>query len=198
VGDLAKDRPPAAVTLFAPKASLVVRSDMHSAIQYLLLTAATQIHSPPGIFQRAGQFPAAEAIEFPLSNDALQFYKSGRPFLQNYMPFWMASLTGRLLILLIPIVGVLYPLMRLLPALYDWFMRRKITRLYGELRFLEHDMEARGRMAKNGDTKIDDMPERLDLLEKQANRLRVPTAYASMLYMLRNHIALVRQRLQEH
>ena len=32
VGDLAKDRPPAAVTLFAPKASLVVRSDMHSAI----------------------------------------------------------------------------------------------------------------------------------------------------------------------
>jgi hypothetical protein len=42
------------------------------------------------------------------------------------------------------------------------------------------------------------MPERLDLLEKQANRLRVPMAYASMLYMLRNHIALVRQRLQEH
>jgi TRAP-type uncharacterized transport system substrate-binding protein len=198
VGDLAKDRPPAAVTLFAPKASLVVRNDLHSAIQYLLLTAATQIHSPPGIFQRAGQFPAAEAIEFPLSNDALQFYKSGRPFLQNYMPFWMASLTGRLLILLIPIVGVLYPLMRLLPMLYDWFMRRKITRLYGELRFLEHEMEARGRMAKNGDTKIDDMPERLDLLEKQANRLRVPMAYASMLYMLRNHIALVRQRLQEH
>jgi hypothetical protein len=26
----------------------------------------------------------------------------------------------------------------------------------------------------------------------------VPTAYASMLYMLRHHIALVRQRLQEH
>ena len=42
------------------------------------------------------------------------------------------------------------------------------------------------------------MPARLDLLEKQANGLRVPLAYASMLYMLRNHIALVRQRLQEH
>jgi hypothetical protein len=105
----------------------------------------------------------------------------------------MASFTGRLLILLIPIVGVLYPLMRLLPALYDWFMRRKITRLYGELRFLEHDMEARGHADRIGD-----MAARLDLLEKQANRLRVPAAYASMLYMLRNHIALVRQRLQEH
>jgi TRAP transporter TAXI family solute receptor len=193
VGDLAKNRPPSDVTMFAPKASLIVRNDLHSALQYLLLNVATQIHSSPGIFRRAGQFPAAEAIEFPLSNVALQFYKSGRPFLQNYLPFWMASLVGRLLILLIPIVGLLYPMMRFLPMLYDWFMRRKITRLYGELRFLEHEMEARG----NAD-RIGDMAARLDLLEKQANRLRVPAAYASMLYMLRNHIALVRQRLHAH
>jgi TRAP transporter TAXI family solute receptor len=198
VGDLAKNRPPSDVTMFAPKASLIVRNDLHSALQFLLLNTATLIHSSPGIFRRAGQFPAAEAIEFPLSNVALQFYKSGRPFLQNYLPFWMASLMGRLLILLIPILGLLYPMMRFLPMLYDWFMRRKITRLYGELRFLEHDMEARGATARSGDSKIDDMPARLDLLEKQANRLRVPAAYASMLYMLRNHIALVRQRLQEH
>jgi TRAP transporter TAXI family solute receptor len=198
VGDLAKNRPPADVTMFAPKASLIVRNDLHSAIQYLLLNAATQIHSPASIFRRAGQFPAAEAVEFPLSSEALQFYKSGRPFLQNYLPFWMASFTGRLLILLIPIVGVLYPLMRVLPMVYDWFMRRKITRLYGELRFLEHEMEARGATAGHDDIKSGDMAARLDLLEKQANGLRVPMAYASMLYMLRNHIALVRQRLQEH
>jgi hypothetical protein len=198
VGDLAKDRPPSEVTLFAPKASLVVRNDLHSAIQYLLLDTATQIHSPRGIFQRAGQFPAAEAIEFPLSDEAFQFYKSGQPFLQHHLPFWMASLTGRLLILLIPIVGLLYPMTRFLPMLYDWFMRRKITRLYGELRFLEHDLEAVGATARCGDTKIDDVPARLDLLEKQANRLRVPAAYASMLYMLRNHIALVRERLRKH
>jgi TRAP transporter TAXI family solute receptor len=193
VGDLAKNRPPSDVTMFAPKASLIVRNDLHSALQFLLLNVATQIHSSPGIFRRAGQFPAAEAIEFPLSDVALQYYKSGRPFLQNYLPFWMASLAGRLLILLIPIVGLLYPMMRFLPMLYDWFMRRKITGLYGELRFLEHEMEARG----NAD-RIGDMAARLDLLEKQANRLRVPAAYASMLYMLRNHIALVRQRLHAH
>ena len=101
---------------------------------------------------------------------------------------------GRLLILLIPILGLLYPMMRLLPFLYDWFMRQKITRLYGELRFLEHDMEASGATVTNGE--VGDMAARLDLLEKQANRLRVPPAYASMLYMLRNHIALVRERLQ--
>jgi len=63
VGDLAKDLPPADVTLFASKASLVVRKDFHAAIQYLLLSTAVQIHSGVGMFHRAGRFPAAEGIE---------------------------------------------------------------------------------------------------------------------------------------
>ena len=52
----------------APKASLVVRNDLHPAIQYLLLEAATEIHSGPGMFRKAGQFPAAESIDLPLSS----------------------------------------------------------------------------------------------------------------------------------
>jgi TRAP transporter TAXI family solute receptor len=189
VGDLARSRPPTDVALFAPKASLAVRKDLHSALQFLLLNTAMQVHSAPGIFQRAGQFPAAEAIDLPLSSDAIQFYKSGRPFLQNYLPFWMASLITRLLIVLIPILGVLYPLMRALPALYGWIMRSKISRLYGELRFLEDELETGG---PNRDTEATTV--RLDRLEHQANRLKVPLAYASMLYLLRDHIALVRER----
>jgi TRAP transporter TAXI family solute receptor len=190
MGDLAKNRPASDVALFAPKASLVVRKDLSSAIQFLLLTAAVQIHSGPGVFQRAGQFPAADTADVSMSADALQFYKSGRPFLQNYLPFWMASLVGRLLILLIPILGVLYPLMRFLPALYGWIMRSKISRLYGELRFLEDQMQA-GRPGADKNKIVAE----LDRLEEQANHLRVSTGYASMLYMLRNHIALVRERL---
>jgi TRAP-type uncharacterized transport system substrate-binding protein len=190
VGDLANNRPPADVELFAAKASLVVREDVHSAIQFLLLNAAVQIHSRPGILRRPGQFPAAEAIDLPLSNEANQFYRSGRPFLQNYLPFWAASLAGRMLIVLIPIVGILYPLLRLVPAIYGWVMRRRVARLYGELRFLEDELVAR-RDASEERTIV----ERLDNLERQANRLRIPAAYASMVYMLRHHIDLVRQRL---
>ena len=59
-------------------------------------------------------------------------------------PFWVAELLGTLILLLIPILGVLYPLMRSLPPLYSWLMRSKIARIYGELRFLEDEMmEAR-------------------------------------------------------
>ncbi len=190
VGDLANSRPPSDVELFAPKASLVVRNDVHSALQFLLLNAAVQIHSGPGIFRRAGQFPAAEAIDVPLSDEAIQFYKSGRPFLQNYLPFWAASLAARLLVVLIPILGILYPLLRFLPAIYGWMMRRKISRLYGELRFLEDELETR-REQKDSSSIV----QRLDHLKRQANQLRIPAAYASLVYVLRHHIDLVRQRL---
>jgi TRAP transporter TAXI family solute receptor len=189
VGDLANDRPPADVTLFAAKASLVVRKELHPAIQYLLLSTAMQVHSGVSMFNRSGRFPAAEGIELPLSTEAVQFYKSGLPFLQNNLPFWMASLAGRLLVLLIPIVAVLYPMMRFLPALYGWLMRRKIARLYGELRFLEDEIAGAG--AGNAAQLI----ARLDHLESQANQLRMPIAYESLLYLLRTHIGVVRNRL---
>ncbi|HKB22962.1 MAG TPA: TAXI family TRAP transporter solute-binding subunit, partial [Methyloceanibacter sp.] len=70
VTDLARDQPPADVTLIATKTSLVVREDLHPALQYLLLNAATEIHSGPSIFNRANEFPAAEAIDMPLSSEA--------------------------------------------------------------------------------------------------------------------------------
>jgi len=194
VGDLAKDLPPTDVVLFAPKASLIVRKDLHPAIQYLLLEAAAQIHSGPGVFRHAKEFPAAEVVDIPLSSEAQRFYKSGPPFLHNYLPFWMASLVGKLAILLIPILGVLYPMMRFLPRLYDWIMRSRILRMYGELRLLEDEMTA----ARNSGRDTRDMIARLDRLEYQANQLRVPVAYASMLYMLRNHIDLVREGSNKH
>src|SRR5262249_50330622 len=104
------------------------------------------------------------------------------------------ALIGKLIILLIPIVGVLYPMTQLLPRLYDWAMRSKVLRMYGELRLLEDEMTN----ARGTGRDLHDMIARLDRLEDQANRLRMPVAYASMLYVLRNHIDLVREGLKKH
>jgi len=106
----------------------------------------------------------------------------------------MAALLGKLIILLIPILGVLYPMMRFLPALYDWAMRSKVLRMYGELRLLEDEMAH----ARGGGGDMREVITRLDRLEEQANHLRVPVAYASELYMLRNHIDLVREGVRKH
>ena len=100
VGDMAGNRPPADVAVLAPETSLVVRNDLHPAIQALLLDAATEVHSGPGVFQKAGRFPAAEPVDLPLSDPAHRYYKSGRPFLQRYLPFWAAAFLEQLLVLL--------------------------------------------------------------------------------------------------
>jgi hypothetical protein len=177
--------------LFALKASLVVRQDLHPAIQYLLLDAAEKIHFGPGIFHKAGYFPSAEAIDLPLSDEARDFYRSGRPFLQRHLPFWLAVLIDQLLILIIPMAGVLYPLLHYVPALYGWEMRRRIFQLYGELRLLEQELESR-----RGGQNTGDLTARLDQLEKKANSLRVSVSYSNMVYTMRSHIRLVRESLK--
>jgi TRAP-type uncharacterized transport system substrate-binding protein len=190
VGDLSMNRPPADVVLLAAKASLAVRADLHPAIQHLLLSAAVQIHSQPGIFQKAGQFPAAESIDLPLSDEAQRFYKTGRPFLQEHLPFWIATLVERVLVVFVPLAALLLPMSKFLPQTYDWFMRSKIMRLYEEMRLIESEMEAQGH---GHDASF--INAKLDQLDQRANRLSLPTTYASMLYGLRSHIDLIRGRL---
>jgi len=192
VGDLAKNLPPTDVTLIAPKASLVVRKDMHPALQYLLLEAASQIHSSPGFFQRAGQFPAPETIDLPLSSDARHFYKSGPPFLQRYLPFWLAVFGERLLIFLIPLVGVVYPLLQFMPSIYDWLMRRRIFKIYKELKSLELQL-----VKPRAGLDMDELRSRLDRLEERVNNLRIPVTFMPMAYSLRQHIDMAREWLEK-
>jgi len=191
VGNLATNRPAADVNLVASEASLIVRKDLHPAIKSLLLEAATEVNSAGGLFQRRGQFPAPERVDLPISTDARQFYRSGPPFLQRYLPYGWAVLVSRILVLLIPIVGVAYPLLRSAPALYAWNMRRRVFRLYGELKLIEIEHDARGGQAD------DELRSRLQRLADRANHLYVPPAFAQFLYQLRYHIGLVRERLQQ-
>jgi hypothetical protein len=157
----------------------------------LLLDAATEVHSGPGVFHKSGQFPAAERVDLPLSTEARQFHKSGRPFLQRYLPFWLAVLAGRLLVLLIPVVGVAYPLLRFLPAVYGWSMRRRVFKLYGELKHLELQLEDKTQTQTR-----EELIGRLNRLEARANHLRLPVGFADLHYTLREHISLVRSHLQ--
>jgi TRAP-type uncharacterized transport system substrate-binding protein len=189
--DLANDRPPADIQLLASKSILAVRADLHSALQYLLLTAATEIHSRSGIFQRAEQFPVAESVDLPLSADAERFHKSGRPFLQEQLPFWFAVLIGKALFILVPLAAVTYPIFRFLPMLYDWMMRSKIDNLYGEMRSVEDTMEGQAH-----DLDAPAVMARIDQLEQRAIHLRLPNSYDSSLYTVRIHIGLLRSHLE--
>jgi TRAP-type uncharacterized transport system substrate-binding protein len=191
VGDLATNRPPEDVVLVAPKASLVVRGDLHEAVQYLLLDATTRLRARPGIFHKAGAFPAPEAIDFPLSDEAARYYRSGRPFLQRYLPFWVAVRLERLLLILIPVIGLLLPIANGAAGAFRAFVEQRVTALYSELTAVEAAIES----MPEGEAHAA-LLQRLDELALRARRLRIPLQFSPMRYALVDHIRLVRERLE--
>ena len=52
--DLSADLPPADVTMLSVSSSLIVRRDLHPALQYLMLEVAKNTHREPDVFQRYG------------------------------------------------------------------------------------------------------------------------------------------------
>ena len=191
VADLVRDYPPHDVTLLAPTANLVVRDDLHPALQSLLLQAATEVHGRAGFFQRAGEFPVYKDRLLPLSPEAARYFKSGPPFLQRYLPFWLAVLIDRLMVLLIPVFALMIPLLKVAPAIYSWRVRSKVFRCYGELKYLEEDLKQRFDAAK-----LREYRSRLEVLDDEARGLKVPLAFTDLVYTLREHVNLVRQTLK--
>ncbi len=188
--DLVNNIPAHDVSLVSPTASLLVRRDLHPAHMDLLLQAAAETHSAPGIFHRPGEFPRAQGIDFPIAPEAERYFKSGKPFLQRYLPFWAATLIDRMVVMLIPLFAVLIPVFKFAPTLYGWRVRSRIYRRYGELKFLEAEVERHPNLEQR-----DEWLKQLDGIERDVNRIPAPLAFSDMLYTLRGHIGLVRDAI---
>lgn len=188
VVDLARDLPPADRRLVAPTASLVAREGLHPALVQLFVQAAQQVHGGAGWFQRKGDFPNAASGEWPIADEAQRFYRNGVPWLQRYLPFWLANVADRMWLALLGIVAVLIPLARVLPPLYEFRIRRRVFRWYAQLRAVD---EARGQRPAS------ELLAELDDIETRVGHVTVPLSYADELYSLRGHIEMVRQRLRD-
>ena len=190
VVDLQRNLPPEDVRLLAPAANMVVSGEMHPAIAELLLQAMASVHRDGDWFSGPGEFPQAGLLAYPLADEAARYYKNGPPFLQRYLPFWAASLVDRLKVMLLPLVLMMLPLFKVLPPIYNWRMGARIYRWYDELEALEEAVVATPATERAA------LAARLDRIEDGVRRVRVPASYGRQLYHLRQHIQLVRSRLQ--
>ena len=187
VVDLAQDMPAADVHMVAPTATLVAREGLHPALAQLFVQAAQQVHGEPGWFQHKGDFPNARDGERELAGEAQRFYRNGVPWLQRYLPFWLANLIDRMWLALLSIVAVLIPLARVVPPLIELRIRSRVFRWYGQLRAIEAASAARPAPALLAE---------LDDIETKVAQIQVPLSYADELYALKSHIQFVRRRLQ--
>jgi hypothetical protein len=190
--DLGKNEPPRTVTLVGPTVELVARQSLHPALSDLLIGAAREIHGGPGLFRTAGEFPAPLARDFPISPDAERYYKSGGKFLYKKLPFWLANIIDRLIVVLVPLLVILVPASRFLPTAYRWLMRNRIYRWYGALMAVERQV-LRGIAPEQRES----IAQRLEAIEKAVNELKMPVSYAEQLFVLRDHVRTVRQHLRD-
>jgi TRAP-type uncharacterized transport system substrate-binding protein len=190
--DLAKNEPPRTVTLVGPTVELVARNHLHPAISDLLIGAAREIHGGPGLFRTAGEFPAPLARDFPISPDAERYYKSGGKFLYKKLPFWLANLIDRLIVVMVPLLVILVPASRFLPTVYRWLMRNRIYKWYGALMMVERQLLRNPSLQER-----EVIAQRIDAIEKAVNELKMPVSYAEQLFVLRDHVRTVRRHLRD-
>jgi uncharacterized protein len=191
--DLGRDLPPKDYHLIAPTATLVAREKLHPALVDLFVQSASEIHAGAGWFNRQGEFPTAHYTEIPVARDAEKFYKNGPPFLQRYMPFWLANFFERMWVVIVALGALILPLSRIVPPLYVWKVRSRVYRWYGKLRAVEQTVEDVPPEKRAGIYQA--QLERLNEIEEKVNQISIPLSFAEELYRLRSHIDMVRKRI---
>jgi hypothetical protein len=187
VVDLAANIPPRDVRLVAPTTALLNHKGTHPAVLQLFVQAGNDIHGGAGWFKRAREYPNLLNNELPISAEAERSIKNDKPFLQRYLPFWVANLVERMWLVMGIIIAIMLPLSRIVPPLYEFRVRSRIFKWYGQLRDIE------GRIEGTGDNKA--LLAELDALEARAEKIAVPLSYTDELYALRSNIHLVRKKL---
>jgi TRAP transporter TAXI family solute receptor len=188
--DLGRNLPAEPLTLVSPTVELVARSALHPALSDMLIEAAREVHGRSTLFQKAGEFPAPLEHEYPISDDAARYYKTGKTLAYRYLPFWLASIVNRIIVVIVPLVVILVPGFKLVPWAYRWRISRRIYRRYAELMALERAAFLDTTKQESGK-----LLERLDKIEEQVIKLKLPGSFAEQGYILRNHINFVRSRL---
>lgn len=190
--DFAKDMPPHDIQLVGPTVELIARPKLHPALIDLLLEAAKEVHGPAGIFRRRGEFPADEEHDFQISPESERWHKNGRTFLYRTLPFSLASLVNQVLVAIVPVLVLLIPGLKLIPAIFKWRVKLLFYRWYRALLAVEKQLSQPMTPAKR-----EELTAELDHIERGVNRMKVPPTFAGDFYSLRGNVEFVRELLKE-
>jgi hypothetical protein len=190
--ELRGDIPPRDLTLMSLQTHLLVRPEVHPALQRALLDAAVEIHEIPNFLQRHGQFPSFRGSDFPLSPTARAYSLGARPWMETLLPYRTAQYAELVFYAIVPILGIAFLMLAWIPRLFDWRISSALNHFYGDLKFLESDMDA---VAADNPMALRRLLERLDNIERQVVALDLPDEFSERWYTLREHLASARDRL---
>ncbi len=186
------DIPPRDLTMVASDLQLVIRTDLHPALQRALLDVANQLHETPNFLQRQGEFPNVVDVDFPVSPIALASMRGSKPWLEQLLPYRWAQLAQWLLLAFLPILVFTLLLLAWVPSWFDWRINALLQNFYGELKFLETEIEP---VASERPIEIQRLMQRIDAIDMQVMQLNLPNRFAPRWYTLRSHLTDAREKL---
>jgi TRAP-type uncharacterized transport system substrate-binding protein len=188
--DLKRDQPDTDISMLAIRNRVLVRQDLHPALQYLLLEAMREVHRPAGPFNGVGDFPSEQPIDLALSPTAQAFYRTGTTLWQRYLTFWLSSLLDRVMFFVLPILVTLIPLISIAPRVYRWMRLRQVNRMHRHLGDIERQLEESAALQARASAR-----QRLSTIESGIRSISVPRAFEPDLQRLRIHLRMVQERL---
>jgi uncharacterized protein len=177
-------------TLLTTYASLVARADLDPALQRQVLAAAQQVHSGAGSFHRAGEFPSLRQLDFPAPLHVLDSadYLSGKlPWWEGKFSFVQAQWLERLVVIGLPLMALALMLCIFVPRWIESRVRGQLDALYGQLQFLEEDMNNTNLIRLD----YERMRRQLVALDEKIARLSIPSHLAQRWLVLRSHVDFV-------
>jgi len=189
--DYEKKIPATDVNLIATTNAVLVRKDLHPAIVDLLAQTMMTVHGAPGIFQRVAEFPTSNDPEYPVSEEAREYYRNGPSFLNQYLPFWITNYVKRALAVLVTAVAILLPTFSYAPRLHKWLVEFRLRALYRRLRTVEASLQKGTNAAR-----VSELENELESLDREIGGFGVPMKHSDLYFATISHLNLVRRRLR--
>ena len=172
---------------------LVARDTLHPALVNRLVHAMLQVHGERGAIVLEEDFPNTRMLDMPADVYAAKLLREGFSSLEDVLPYWIVAQINRYAILLLPVIFLLLPLFKLLPAILSWRMHSLVYRYYEDLHEVdEMRAQAQGNLPAEERQRL---LARLDTIEDRVRCQHLPAKYRELAYRLSDHIRLVRSRL---
>jgi TRAP transporter TAXI family solute receptor len=176
--------------ILATTANLVCNKNMNDELIRIFLKQVKKVHTTKSIFEQENQFPSLNNLDTVPHDEARKYITNGDSWLESIFPFWIASNIDRLKLLLIPLLTLLFPLLKGFLPIYNWTMRSKIYKWYVRLDKLDH-------MNNLEQSQIDKNIKELNGLKKEIqSQTKVPLAFKGEYYNLLLHIDLVLKEIK--
>jgi uncharacterized protein len=172
-------------------ASVVVSENLHPALKRLSAAVASQMHRQAGVFHKAGEFPNLRRADFTSAVEARTTLQHGLPWIEAHLSLNQAQWVWRLFLIGLPLALVCWAWCYFVPAFMRWTIESHVNRWYGELKFIENDLES---------TKLSGLDFakhhiQLRAIDSAVNKFEAPAEFMKRIFMLQQHTNFVRNKL---